>query len=119
MPFNKKSNKKSYKKERQEADGRISLWTPQEEKSYVISGIIEIGDHKFRVFIYENQKKRNDRSNDYYGSIYHVEEEVEEEEVKTVSKSYTTKKFIQEEPEEEEEEETPRPKNTGKKGFDW
>lgn len=72
--------RKQQPKQRQEefdCDGKISLWTPQESKKYVISGLVEIDGQSYRVYIYENNFKKHERSPDYYGSLFLNEDEEE------------------------------------------
>jgi hypothetical protein len=90
MAFNKKQSKQSD----YECDGRISLWTPQENKKYVISGKVQIGDEVYRVFIYESFKKSNPNSPDYYGSLFLEEEQKEEEQPKRIQFSYKRKQPV-------------------------
>lgn len=84
----RKPPKKQPKRQQQseyECDGRISLWTPDEDKKYVISGKVQIGDEVYRVFIYETQHKKHQNSPDYFGSLF-LEEEEEQEVVRTQKK---------------------------------
>jgi hypothetical protein len=103
MTFKKPTFNNVKKSTKKEPEGRISLWAPVEEKTYVISGIVDIEGKKYRVFIYENNQKKMERSPDYYGSLF-LEEVPEEKEERVVKPAPAVNTNTQEEEEENEEE---------------
>ena len=84
--FNNKKQANNSKKEYAEDAGSLSLWANTSGKgSHVASGIVTIVDPvsgeetQLRVFMYETQNKKSDRSPDYFGFLKVPQEEGQEE----------------------------------------